>query len=232
MAETDIRIRFRRDLAALQEEVLRLGSMVDTAIRKAMHALKYRDLNLAREVIANDAEINDLRFSIEDHCYKLIAKQQPMAGDLRIIIAVMSVVLDIERMGDHAAGVANIALQIGDKPPLKPLVDLPRMADICRDMLRQSLEALVNKDNDLAQATIKRDDQVDALYTQIFREMLTFMTDDPETVTRGMCLLFVGHNLERIADRVTNICERVLFVTTGRMEEIPSGETNISLEEE
>lgn len=231
MEQNVIRATFRRDLAALQDDLVRLGSMVDAAIGKALHALKYRDINLGREVVAGDIHINELRFAIEDNCLKLIAQQQPMARDLRAIIAAMNIALDLERMGDHAAGIAAIAVQMGDQPPLKSLVDLPRMADISREMLRQSLDAFVKKDNDLAEAIIARDDEVDHLYNQVFRELMSFMIEDPTTITRGMYLLFASHNLERIADRVTNICERVLFVTTGRMEEIPSGDTNLALED-
>jgi len=142
----------------------------------------------------------------------------------------MSIVLDLERMGDHAAGVATIAEQMGEQSPLKPLIDLPRMADITREMLRQSLECFANRDNDRAQVIIARDDEVDELYQQIFRELLTYMIEDPHTTTRAMYLLFVAHNLERIGDRVTNICERVEFVTTGRLTETPSGDTNLALE--
>ena len=229
MGQSDIRVKFHRSLDALQDDMVRLGSMVDTAIKKAMQALKSQEVNLAREVVANDAEINDLRFEIEDHCLKLLAQQQPMAGDLRRIVTVMHIVLDLERMGDHAAGIAKIAIEMGDQPPLKPLVDLPRMADICRDMLHQSLDAFIAKDDDKVQTIIARDDEVDALYNQIFRELVTYIAADPKAITRGMYLLFVGHNLERIGDRVTNICERVLFLATGHMEEVPPGDTNVSL---
>lgn len=230
MIQTEIRSRFHKDLVALQDEVFRLGSMVDTAIGQSIHALKFRDINLANEIIANDSTLNNLRFKIEDDCFKLISMQQPIASDLRIIIAVMNIVLDLERMGDHAAGIAKVVIQIGDQPPLKPLVDLPRMAKVCRQMLRESHEAFLTRDNALAEAIMARDDEVDELYQSIFREMVTFMTDDPDTITRGMYLLFVGHNLERIADRVTNICERVIYLNTGRMEEVSNENTNLVAE--
>ena len=229
MAQTEIRVTFHRSLNALQDDLVRLGSMVDTAIQRAVHALKYQDADMGHGVIANDAEINDLRFELEESCLKLIAQQQPMARDLRRIFTVMHIVLDLERMGDHAAGIAKIAVQMGGEPPLKPLVDLPRMADICREMLRQSLDAFVARDTDSVHAIIKRDDEVDELYNQIFREIITYLAEDPKTITRGMYLLFASHNLERVADRVTNICERILFLTTGKMEEIPPGETNLGL---
>lgn len=232
MTQIDIRATYRRELSTLQDELIRLGSMVDSAIKRAMHALKFRDINLARDVISNDAEINNLRFAIEEACIKLIAQQQPMAGDLRHIISVMSIVLDLERMGDHAAGMATIAVQIGDQPPLKPLVDLPRMSDMVREMLRQSLDAFIARDHKQAKKIIARDGEVDDLFKQIFRELLTFMIEDPSTITRAMYLQFVSHNLERIGDRVTNICERVEFVATGRLAETSSGDSNLALDDE
>jgi phosphate transport system protein len=229
MAQTEIRVTFQRNLNALQDDLVRLGSMVDTAIQRAVHALKFQDGAMARDIIASDREINDLRFEIEENCLKLIAQQQPMAGDLRRIFTVMHIVLDLERMGDHAAGIAKIVVQMAGEPPLKPLVDLPRMADICREMLRQSLDAFVARDTDSVHDIIKRDDDVDELYNQIFREIITYLAEDPKAITRGMYLLFASHNLERIADRVTNICERILFLTTGELAEIPPGETNLKL---
>ena len=134
----------------------------------------------------------------------------------------MNIVLELERMGDHADGIATIVLRMGDEPLLKPLIDLPRMAQISREMLRASLDAFMSEDAQAAMAITKRDEEVDQPYNQIFRELITFMIEDPRTVTRAMYLIFCAHNMERIADRVTNICERVAFVTTGRMEEIPS----------
>lgn len=231
MSSAKMRLKFTQDLQALKDDLLRMGSMVDSAIQRSMHALKYRDINLAREIIAGDAQINDLRFEIEEKCFKLIAQQQPMASDLRTIIAVMNIILDLERMGDHAAGIAKIVVQMGEQPLLKPLIDLPRMTETCQEMLRLSLDAFLAEDGKLAQSVIEQDETVDTLYTQVFRELLTFMIEDPKTITRAMSLLFVGHNLERTADHVTNICERILFLNTGRMEEIESsGDSNIVLE--
>ncbi len=217
-----IRSAFDQELEALRDNVLRLGSMVDTAINRAIQSLKERDQELARQIIANDEKINELRFKIEEDCLGLIARQQPAARDLRFIVAAMNIVLDLERMGDHAAGIATIVLRMGDEPLLKPLIDLPRMAQISQEMLRASLDAFMADDPDKALAITERDDEVDQLYNQIFRELISFMIEDPRTVTRAMYLLFCAHNVERIADRVTNICERVVFVATGRMEEIPS----------
>jgi phosphate transport system protein len=218
-----IRAAFDKELDQLRDNLLRLGSMVDTAISRSIQALKDRDRDLAEQIIAEDAKINDLRWEIEEACVSLIARQQPAARDLRFIIAAMNIVLDLERMADHAAGIATIVLRMGDEPLLKPLIDLPRMAQISQDMLRRSLDALVAVSAQEAMSITALDDEVDQLYHQIFRELISYMIEDPRTVTRAMYLLFCAHNVERIADRVTNICERVAFVATGRMEEIPSG---------
>jgi phosphate transport system protein len=215
-----IRSRFERELTTMRDDVLRLASMVDRQLEDAMASLKERDLVKAQAVIDKDHELNDLRYHIEEECLALIALQQPAAIDLRNIIAVMNIILDLERMGDHAAGISTITLRMGGEPPLKPLIDLPRMVDISRNMLKKALDALVRVDINLAKEVIGMDEQVDQLYTQIFRELITFMIEDPRTVTRAMYLLFSAHNVERIADRVTNICERVIFIHTGRFEEL------------
>ena len=217
-----VRTAFDQELQDLRDNVLRLGSMVDTAIGRSIQALKERDQSLAQQIITEDEDINALRFKIEGDCVRLIARQQPAARDLRFIVAAMNIVLDLERMGDHAAGIATIVLRMGGEPPLKPLIDLPRMARIAREMLRASLDAFMSENAQEALAVTERDEEVDQLFNQIFRELITFMIEDPRTVTRAMYLIFCAHNLERIADRVTNICERVAFVATGRMEEISS----------
>lgn len=217
-----IRATFDRDLQALRDKVIRLGSMVDTAMGRSMQALKGRDQSLAQRVIADDEKINELRFEIEKDCLVLIARQQPNAHDLRLIVAAMNIVLDLERMGDHAAGIATIVLRMGVEPLLKPLIDLPRMTQISQEMLRASLDAFTEENAAKALVSTERDDEVDQLYNQIFRELVTFMIEDPRTVTRAMYLLFCAHNVERIADRVTNICERVVFAATGQLEEISS----------
>jgi len=214
------RTSFERHLHELQDDVLVLGSMVEKAIYRSMEALKNRDLELAKQVVADDSEIDRMRFDIEEKCIELIVTQQPVASDLRIIVAVLNIIIDLERIGDHAEGVGKITLMIGKEPPLKPLIDLPRMAQKTGDMLRRSLDAFVNRDADAARQISKEDDEIDALYDQVFRELLTFMAEDPRTITRATRLMWVGHNLERSADRVTNICERVVFVVTGKMEEI------------
>jgi phosphate transport system protein len=211
---------FDRYLRELQDEVLILGSMVDKAIDRSMEALKKRDLELAQQVINDDKKINEKRFNIEERCIELIATQQPMAGDLRIIVTGLYIISELERIGDYGLGIARIVLLIGDEPPLKPLIDLPRMAQKVRDMLRRSLDAFISHDAEAAKKISAEDDEVDNLYDQVYRELLTYMAEDPRTITRATRLIWVAHNLERSADRVTNICERVVFTVTGKMEEI------------
>ncbi len=215
-----VRTAFDQELQDLRDNVLRLGSMVDTAIERSIQALKEGDQSLAQQIIVEDEDTNALRFKIEGDCVRLIARQQPAARDLRFIVAAMNIVLDLERMGDHAAGIATIVLRMGGEPPLKPLIDMPRMAQIAREMLRASLDAFMSENEQEALAITERDEEVDQLYNQIFRELITFMIEDPRTVTRAMYLIFCAHNLERIADRVTNICERTIYMATGEMREL------------
>lgn len=216
----EIRTGFHKRLREIQDDVLVMGSMVEKATSRSIEALKERDLDKAREIIAADQKINQKRFGIEEKCVQLIATQQPMASDLRAIICVLNIITDIERIGDHAEGIAKIVIMIGDEPPLKPLIDIPRMAEKVNDMLRRSLDALINRDADTARRIVAEDDEVDNLYNQIFRELLSFMAEDPKTITRATRLIWVAHDLERSADRVTNICERVVYLVTGKMEEI------------
>ena len=216
----EIRTAFHKHLREIQDDILAMGSMVSKAMLRSIEALKQRDLELAHQLIADDQKINNKRFEIEEKCIALIATQQPMASDLRIIVAILNIIIEIERIGDYAAGISKIVILIGDEPPLKPLIDIPRMADHAVDMLRRSLDAFVNRDAEAAKKIIAEDDFSDNLYDQIFRELLTFMAEDPKTITRATRLMWVAHNLERSADRVTNICERVVFVVTGKMEEI------------
>lgn len=217
------RSTFDRRLAELKDDVLILGSMVDKAIGRSIDALKRRDLNESEIIISDDMKINRKRFDIEEKCLLLLATQQPMASDLRVIAAAMHIITDLERMADHAEGIAKINLMLGDEPPIKPLVDIPIMADKAREMLRRSLDLFVARDAEGSKALASEDDQVDALYDRVYRDLLEIMIRDPSTITRATYLLWVAHNLERIADRVTNICERVVFMVTGRMEE-----TNVS----
>jgi phosphate transport system protein len=216
----EIRTAFHRKLREIQDDFLVMGSMVEKAIMSSVKALKERDLDRAHRVIADDLKINQKRFEIEEKCVQLIATQQPMASDLRAIICVLNIITDIERIGDHAEGIAKIVVLIGEEPPLKPLIDIPRMAEKVNDMLHRSLDALISRDADAARQIANEDDEVDNLYDQVFRELLTFMAEDPRTITRATWLIWVAHNLERSGDRVTNICERVVYMVTGKMEEI------------
>jgi phosphate transport system protein len=194
--------------------------MVDKAIARSVDALKLQDVQLAREVIQADAAINQHRWQTEESALMVIATQAPMAGDLRTIAAVIHIVTELERMGDHAAGNAKIVMLTADEPLLKPLVDIPRMSDLARAMLSDSITAFIEGNADAARAVVARDDEVDDLYNQVYRELLTFMMGDPSTINRATHLLWAAHNVERIADRVTNICERVVFAVTGTFEEM------------
>ncbi|HEX8600578.1 MAG TPA: phosphate signaling complex protein PhoU [Chloroflexia bacterium] len=214
------RDQFHLELQHLQDELLVMSSMVEKAIDRSVASLKARDTTLAQRVVGEDRAINQQRFGIEEGCLLLIARQQPMASDLRVLAAILNIITDLERMGDHASGIAKITLMIGNESPLKPLIDIPRMSQIASEMLRGSLSAFVARDVAEAQRIAARDDEVDQLYEQVYRELLTFMMADPGTIDRATHLLWAAHNLERIADRVTNICERVLFLVTGRMVEI------------
>ncbi len=216
----ETRTAFHKKLREIQDDILAMGSMVSKAISRSIEALKNRDMELAQQIIADDRKVNQKRFEIEEKCVELIATQQPMASDLRIILAVLNIISEVERIGDYAEGIAKIAILIGNEPPLKPLIDIPRMAEQTIDMLRRSLDAFVNRDAESAKKISAEDDAIDQLYDQVFRELLTFMAEDPKTITRATRLIWVAHNLERSADRVTNICERVVYVVTGKMEEI------------
>ncbi len=217
---THARSTLDRELNEINEGLLRIGGLVDAAIERSIQALAHRDAALAHQVDADDAKVNALRFQVEEECLALIARQQPAAGDLRAVLAAFSIVTDLERMGDHAAGIARTVLHMGDEPLLKPLIDLPRMAETCRQMLRLALQAYVERDAEKARPIVAMDDTVDGLYTQIFREILSFMVEDPHTTSRGLYLMFAAHNLERIGDRVTNIVERILFMASGEMHEL------------
>ena len=209
-----------RHLRVLEDELLLMGSMVEKAIARALDSLKRRDLEASRQVIQEDDIIDQKRYELEDRCIDLIATQQPMARDLRTIITVLHVSVELERMGDYAEGIAKISLMMGEQPPLKPLIDIPRMAQKAMEMLHRSLDALVNRDTVLAQQVCSDDDEVDAIYDQVYRELLTYMLQDPSTIQRATYLLWVAHDLERVADRATNVAERVIYLVTGKMTEV------------
>lgn len=215
-----VRVEYTYELEHLRGAVVAMSSMVDKAISRAIESLMRQDVRMADDVIAADRSVNSQRWSIEEDALRIIATQAPMAGDLRSIAAAIHIVTDLERMGDHASGIAKIVVDTASEPLLKPLVDIPRMGEISRSMLNDSISAYIEADADAARRCALRDDEVDALYEQIYRELLTYMMADPSTINRATHLLWVAHNLERIADRVTNICERVVFAETGELTEI------------
>jgi phosphate transport system protein len=217
-----LRKTFENEIQQVKDDVLVLGSMVEQAILGSVEALKKRDIKASQKIYDEDKEINNKRFAIESHLMILIATQQPMAHDLRLLASCMEIISELERMGDYAKGIANINMRMGDAPLLKPLIDVPRMAQIGVDMLHSALTAFVNEDVEAAKSIPVHDDEVDALYNQVYRELMTFVIQDAKTIERANWLLWVAHNLERFADRVTNICERTVFIATGEMEEIKS----------
>ena len=215
-----VRSGLDRQLRILMDEVLVLGGMVEKSIARAIDCLRRRDLEAAEQVIREDDYIDAKRFELEERCIDLIATQQPMAGDLRVLVTILHITVELERMGDYAEGIARINILMGDEPLLKPLIDIPKMADKATSMLHRSLDSLVNRDTVTALQVCNDDDEVDALYDQVYRDLLDFMIQAPEVVQRATYLLWVAHDLERIADRATNIAERVVYLVTGKMEEI------------
>jgi len=220
---------FDRELQRLKDEVLALGSIVEEAILDSVKALGERNWEEAERIIAEDRLVNQKRFAIERDVLVLIATQQPMAIDLRTLAAILEIVTELERIGDYAKGISKINLMIGDAPLLKPLIDLPRMAQKATDMLHRALGAFVQMDADLARSIPAEDDDVDALYNQVQRELLTYILADPKNLEQANYLTWAAHNLERAADRVTNICERVVFTVTGEMSEL---DTHFSVTED
>ena len=214
------RVRFVHQLEEVRDAVLTMGSMVDKAIDYAIDALRRRDVTLMQRVIKDDRHINRQRFDIEQSALLLMATQQPMASDLRFLAAVLHITTDLERMGDHARSVSRLGLKLNTEAPLKLPPELPRMADLCRDRLRRALDAFVARDADAALKIAGQDTTTDALRDAIYRDLLQVMLNDPDAIRRGTYLLWVAHNIERIGDHITNVCERVIFAVTGRMEEL------------
>jgi len=215
-----VRVNFEKQLKELQDEMLIMGSLVEKTIDRSLEALKKRDLVLARQIIDDDTAVDMKRFEIEEKGIEFIASQQPVAKDLRAVMVILNAITEMEQMADHAEGIAKIALLLGDEPPLKPLIDIPRMAAKATSMLRRSLTAFIEQDIAAAKQISSEDDEVDNLYDQVYRELLIFMLQDPKTITRATYLLWVASNLERIADRVTNICKRIVFLITGKYEDL------------
>jgi phosphate transport system protein len=217
---TKTRSSLDRDLASIRKEILVMGSRIDATIERSLQALRELDQQLARQIIADDTEVNNQRYKIEEMCLAVIARQQPAAGDLREILATMSIVTDLERMADHAAGIAKTVLQMGNESARSLPQGILRMADLGREMLRRTLEAYALRDSDLAYAVALQDDLIDTQYRALFREFLDRMNSKSASTDIHLYLLFSGHNLERIADRVTNIAERVIFMSSGEMMEL------------
>lgn len=211
---------FLREMEQLLDQILMLGSMVEDAMLVSVSYLKKRDLAGSRRLIEHDQEINAKRFEIEDRALTLIALHQPVARDLRMLGAVLEVATELERIGDYAKGISNINVLIGDAPLLKPLIDVPLMCEKAMEMLRRGLDAFVNRDVDAARAIPDRDDEVDELYHQVYRELISYILEDPSCIEQANYLLWAAHNLERAADRVSNICERTIFTATGEMSEL------------
>jgi len=210
---------FDRELQDLEKRLQELGSMVEEALVEAVDALKRRDLEKAEKIIDADRSVNERRYAIEQETFVVIATQQPMAVDLRTLAAVLEIATELERIGDYAKGIARITIKMGTEPFVKPLIDIPRMAEKARNMLHRGLQAFFGRDTELARAIPMEDDEMDALYDQIFRELTTYIITDPRLVERASYLIWVAHNLERAADRVVNICERVIFMVTGELVE-------------
>jgi phosphate transport system protein len=209
-----------RAIDEILQQVLIQGSMVENALRDSVTALKNRNIDDAKIIYISDRQINKKHFDIEEAVITLIATQQPMARDLRLLAAILEITTELERMGDYAKGIARITVRIGRDELLKPISEIPPMADVCISMLHQALRAFVDRDAEAARSIPKQDDQVDAFYNRIYHKLMDQMISNPSTVDRANHLLWVAHNLERVADRVTNICERIVFVVTGEMLEM------------
>ena len=217
------RVLYEAGIEELRNDVVTMSSMVDKALARAIDALKGQDARLAAEVKAGDREIDTLRWEAEDAAMTLIARQGPMAGDLRVIAASLQIFTDLERMGDYAVGIAKVVLKTIDEPLLKPLVDIPRMAQLARAMLADVTTAFIESDAEAAREIATRDDQIDDLYDQVLRDLLTLMASDPSVINRGTYLLWAAHNVERIGDRVTNIAERITYMTSGEFVRLGGG---------
>ncbi len=214
------RTRLSKEIHKLHRHLLEMTALTETAIERAIQALKERDDEAARQIVADDERINKLRYKIEKLCVTIIATQQPMASDLRTVFAAAHIAVEIERIADHAAGIAKLIPRMSHQPLLKPLIDIPRMAEIAREMLRGGVQAFIEGDVEAARALARRDEEIDQLYEQVLRELLTYMLEDPRTIQRATYLLWVAHGLERIGDRAINISERVVFTETGKFLEL------------
>ena len=215
-----MRESFKEHIKGLNEDVVAMSEMVATATSRSVEALGNRDIEKAKQIVNDDLLINRKRWQIEEKCINLIALQQPVATDLREIIAVLNIITELERMGDYAEGNSKIALMLGGEPLIRPLIFLPKMAEKANSMLKRSMQALVNRDAKMATAICNEDDEVDKLYDEAYHDLLMCMIKDPTLVSKATPLIWAAHNLERIADRVTNICERIVFLATGSMPQV------------
>lgn len=213
---------FHAELDELQRDILRMGTLVEGQIDKAVRSLAQKDSNLAQDVILRDDMVDAMELDIERTCLELLALQQPMAADLRIIGTALKIVTDLERMADHAVDIARVTIRLEGQPLIKPLIDVPRMAEIAQSMIRDSLKAYVDQDMELAIRMVERDHDIDRLYSQVFRELLTYMMEDVAKITQATYLLFVASYLERIADHATNLGEWIIYMVTGERKELNS----------
>jgi phosphate transport system protein len=219
-----VRRTLEAEIQELRNDLLYLSSMVEQQLLGSVDSLKTRDLIKSDEIVKNDLMVNKKRYAIEEKVMIVIATQQPMARDLRLLASILEIAGELERMGDYAKGIARISLRIKDEPLLKPLVDIPRMAEKGVDMLHRAIKAFVEQDAESAKTIPNEDDYVDELYQQVYRELMVLIIETPSSIQRANWLLWVAHNLERVSDRVTNICERTIFVVTGELKEIGSSE--------
>jgi phosphate transport system protein len=217
MSDTHTIKQFEEELRLIKEKVLRLGGLVEEGIANSIKALVERDTQLAERTIENDHVVNGLEVEIDELCLKVLALRQPAASDLRLITTAVKIITDLERIGDMAVNVCERVLELNEEAPLKPYIDIPRMAEAAQRMLKESLDAFVNGDTDLATKVLVEDEFVDDLNRQIFRELLTFMMEDPNTISRAMKILFISKYIERIADHATNIAEMVVFMVKGKV---------------
>lgn len=217
-----VRSVLERSLVEIQDNLLRLASMADQAIVGSARALAEQSSALAAQVSADDAILNRMRFTIEEACYRLLATQQPAATTLRIIVGTVSVATNLERIGDHAAGVARLTMRLADSPPVKPMIELPHMAEIGRAMVRLSVDAFLKRDVALAEQVVARDQDIDQLHKHVYDDLVALMMREPGTIERATFLLWISHNYERIGDRAMNIAERAIYVATGDLKEYPS----------
>ena len=220
---------FERELEALKEELLLMGGRAEAIVLKAVESLRRRDQGLADQVFADDRLLDRMEITVEERCVRLLALQQPLAGDLRFITAALKISNDLERVGDHAVNIAGSTVRLASQPQLKPLVDIPRMAELAGGMLHEALDAFVRRDAETARRLVRRDDEVDDLNRQVFRELISYMIEDPHTITRAMELVLVARNLERVADLATNVAEEVVYIAEARIikhhaEELKTGD--------